>query len=113
MTRDSEACHPGESAVPSVRRERAPRTREMAAMSMNPAARVVTLAVAVMGATAVAVGIRRGGVVIVVAVFVVGLVLTRRRSLAAVTGDRARLGQALTQAWWAPVAAVLGVALVA
>jgi hypothetical protein len=82
-------------------------------MSMSPAARALTLALAALGATAIAIGIGRGGVVLVVALFVVGLVLTQRRSLALVVGDRASLRQALTQAWWAPVAAVLGVALVA
>jgi hypothetical protein len=82
-------------------------------MPMSATARVVTLAVAALGTTAIVVGVGGGGVVLVVAAFVAGLVLTQRRPLALVAGDRAPLRHALTQTWWAPIAAILGVALVA
>ena len=80
-------------------------------MSMSPAARVLTLALAALGATAVVIGVGRRPVIAIVAAFVVGALLTQRRSLAGLAGERVPLRQAVTQTWWAPVAALLGSAL--
>lgn len=87
--------------------------RTEAAMSMSPAARVITLAAVGVGASLAVIGIGGGGVVVVIAVFVVALLFTQRRSLAALAGERVSLRAALTQAWWAPVAALLGAAMLA
>ena len=71
---------------------------------------MLALAFAVLGATAVSIGIGAGAVPIV-AVAVVAVLVSQRR-LFALGGERAPLRHALVQAWWAPVAGLLGAAMV-
>jgi hypothetical protein len=78
---------------------------------LSPGARVLALAFAVLGATAVSIGIG-GGAVLVVAVAVVAVLVSQRRLFASLAGERAPLRHALVQAWWAPVAGVLGLAMI-
>jgi hypothetical protein len=84
----------------------------MSRLRHSPAARVLALAMAVLGAVLVSVGYG-GGVVIVVALAVVAVLFTQRRLFAALPrGDRAPLRHAVVQAWWAPIAGLLGLAMV-
>ncbi len=54
-----------------------------------------------------------GGAVPIVALAVVAILVSQRRLFAALPrGDRAPLRHAVVQAWWAPVAGLLGVAMV-
>jgi hypothetical protein len=88
----------------------APTQRIEATMShIGPNARVVALALIVLGAVAVGIG-TGGGVLIVVALGVVALALSQRHLVAAIPsrGERAPLRRAVVQTWWAPVAALLG-----
>jgi hypothetical protein len=84
----------------------------MSRLRHSPAARVVALAVAVLGAALVSLG-KGGGVVVVVALAVVAILVAQRRRFAALPrGDRAPLRHAVVQAWWAPVAGLLGLAMI-
>ena len=76
---------------------------------LGPGARVLALAFVVLGATAVSIGIGAGAVPIV-AVAVVAVLIRQRQLLAPLGGERAPLRHAVIQAWWAPVAALLGLA---
>ena len=78
---------------------------------LGPGARVLALAFAVLGATAVSIGIG-GGAVIPIAVAVVAVLVSQRHLFASLGGERAPLRHALVQAWWAPVAGLLGGAMV-
>lgn len=78
---------------------------------LGPGARVLALALAVLGATAVSIGIGAGAVPII-AVAVVAVLVSQRRLFASLGGERAPLRHALVQAWWAPVAGLLGLAMV-
>jgi hypothetical protein len=78
---------------------------------LGPRARVLALAFAVLGAAAVTVGVGAGAVPII-AVAVVGVLVSQRRLFASLGGERAPLRHALVQAWWAPVAGLLGVAMI-
>ncbi len=78
---------------------------------LGPRARVLALAFVVLGATAVSIGIG-GGAVIPIAVAVVAVLVSQRRLFASLGGERAPLRHALVQAWWAPVAGLLGGATV-
>lgn len=74
--------------------------------------RVVALAFVVLGAAVVAMG-RGGGVVPLVAFAVVLILVTQRRLFTSVPlGRRAPLRHAVIQAWWAPVAGLLGLMMV-
>ena len=89
-----------------------PVERIEASMSrLGPVARVLALVVAVLGATAVAIGIGAGAVPII-AVAVVAVLISQRRLFASLGGEGAPLRHALVQAWWAPIAGLLGVAMV-
>jgi hypothetical protein len=78
---------------------------------LGPRASVLALAFAVLGATAVSIGIG-GGAVIPIAVAVVAVLVSQRRLFASLGGERAPLRHALVQAWWAPVAGLLGGAMI-
>ncbi|MGI9023490.1 MAG: hypothetical protein ACR2HV_09735 [Acidimicrobiales bacterium] len=78
---------------------------------LGPGGRVAALAFVVLGACVVAVGFG-GGPVVVVAVAVVAVLVSQRRMFASIPGgDRAPLRHAVVQAWWAPVAGLLGLAM--
>jgi hypothetical protein len=76
--------------------------------SLGPRARMLTLAFVVLAATAVAVGL--GGVPIL-ALAVVGALFVHRGAFSSLGGERAPLRHAVRQAWWAPLAALLGLAM--
>lgn len=88
-------------------------TQRMEALmaSLSPGARVGVIAVLVAGAVAASIGLGGGAVPLLVLIAAVALVLRNRAVLAAPFGDRAPLWPAVTQAWWAPLAALMGVAL--
>ena len=78
---------------------------------LGPRAGVLALAFVVLG-VAVASVIAGAGAVPTVAVAVVGVLISRRALFASLGGERAPLRHALVQAWWAPVAGVLGAAMI-
>lgn len=87
---------------------------EAAMARVSSGARVVALAVIVVGAVFASIGLGGGAApLLVVLAAVAGLVaLVRQRGLLrAPFGERAPLWPAVTQAWWAPLAAVLGVVM--
>lgn len=97
-------------ALPDLART-VPVERIEAVMSrLGPRARVLALAFAVLGATAVSIGIGGGGVLII-AVAVVAVLVSQRHLFGSLGGERAPLRHAVVQAWWAPVAALLGLAM--
>ena len=78
---------------------------------LGPRAGVLALAFVVLG-VAVASMIVGAGAVPTVAVAVVAVLVSRRQLFASLGGERAPLRHALVQAWWAPVAGLLGLAMV-
>ena len=79
-------------------------------------ARVLRLAFVVVAATAVVVGLGTGGGVLagavpLLAIAVVAVLVRERRLIVSLRGERAPLRHAVTQGWWAPLAALLGVAM--
>ena len=79
----------------------------------GPGARLVALVLMVLGAVVVAIGFGGPAVALVVAVAVLAAAFTQRRQLASLWDDeRASLWRAVVQAWWAPVAGLLGLTLV-
>lgn len=79
---------------------------------LGPAGRVLALAFVVLGATAVAIGFG-GGTAAIVAIAVIAVLVTQRRLFGSIPrGERAPLRHAVVQAWWAPVAGLLGLAMV-
>ena len=78
---------------------------------LGPGARVLALAFAVLGATAVSICIGAGAAPII-AVAVVALLVSQRRLFTSLGGERAPLRHALVQAWWAPVAGLLAGAMI-
>lgn len=98
-------------AVPDLVRT-VPVERIEAVMSrLGPGAGVLALAFAVLGATAVSIGIGAGAAPIVV-VAIVAVLVSQRRLFASLGGERAPLRHAVVQAWWAPVAGLLGAAMI-
>lgn len=98
-------------AVPDLVRT-VPVERIEAVMSrLGPGARVLALAFAVLGATVVSIGLG-GGAVPIIAVAVVAVLVSQRRLFTSLGGERAPLRHALVQAWWAPVAGLLGLAMI-
>lgn len=94
-------------ALPDLART-VPVERIEAVMSrLGPGARVLALAFAVLGATAVSIGIGAGAV-LPIAVAVVAVLISQRRLFASLAGVRAPLRHAVVQAWWAPIAGLLG-----
>jgi hypothetical protein len=98
-------------AVPDLLRT-VPTQRIEAVMSrLGPGARVLALAFIVLGAAVVSVGVGTGFVP-VIAVAVVAVLFSQRRLLATLGGERAPLRHAAVQTWWAPVAGLLGLAMI-
>jgi len=97
--------------VPDLTRT-VPTERIDAIMSrLGPGARVVALAFVVLGAAVVAIGFG-GGAVPIVAVAVVAVLASQRRLFVPLSHrDHAPLRHAVVQTWWAPVAALLGLAM--
>lgn len=98
-------------ALPDLARTVPVERIEVVMSRLGPGARVLALAFAVLGATAVSIGIGAGAVPIV-AVAVVAVLVSQRRLFASLGGERAPLRHALVQAWWAPVAGLLGAAMI-
>jgi hypothetical protein len=83
----------------------------MAFLRLSAGARVVAIALIVLGAAVLGVGLGVGFVP-VIAVGVVALALSQRGLFTPVLrGERAPLRHAVVQTWWAPVAALLGGAM--
>ena len=79
---------------------------------LSPAARVLALAFIVLGAVVVSVGFG-GPAVAIVALAVVAVAIGQRRLFGSMPfGPRAPLRRAVIQTWWAPIAALLGIAMV-
>lgn len=99
-------------AVPDLFRT-VPIERIEAVMSrLGRGGRVVALASVVLGAAAVAVGVGAGAAPLI-AVGVAGVLVSQRHLFASLPGgERAPLRHAVVQAWWAPVAALLGVVMI-
>jgi hypothetical protein len=92
-----------------------PVQRMEAVMSrLSPGARVLALAVIVAGGVLVSVGFGAGASPLIVAVFAVGAIVAvvKKRRIVVPFGERAPLWPAVTQAWWAPIAGLLGVVMI-
>jgi hypothetical protein len=99
-------------AVPDLFRT-VPSQRIEAVMSrLGTGGRVVALAIAVLGAAAVTVGIGAGAVPVIAVAVVAILVHQRRLFAGSLGGQRAPLRHAVVQAWWAPLAALLGLVMI-
>ena len=87
---------------------------EAAMARVSPGARVVALAVIVFGAVLVSVGLGGGAAPLLVMVAAVGAIVAvvRQRRIVTPFGERAPLWPSVTQAWWAPIAALLGVVMI-
>lgn len=89
-----------------------PTQRMEAAMArLSPGARVGVLVALVVGAVAASIGLGGGAVPLLLLIAVVVVVVRHRSVMAAPFGDRAPLWPAVTQGWWAPLAALLGAAM--
>jgi hypothetical protein len=80
---------------------------------LSSGGRAIALAVVVAGAVAVSVGVGAGAAPLLIVVAGIGGLASlagSRRLLSASLGMRAPLWPSVTQAWWAPLAALLGVA---
>ena len=88
---------------------------EAAMARVSPGARVVALAVIVFGAVMVSVGFGGGAAPLLVVVAAVGAIVAvvRQRRIVTPFGERAPLWASVTQAWWAPIAALLGFVMIA
>jgi hypothetical protein len=79
--------------------------------SLGPGARVGVIAALVAGAVVASIGLGGGAVPLLVLLAAAGVVLRNRSVMAAPFGERAPLWPAVIQAWWAPMATLLGVAM--
>lgn len=81
---------------------------------LSPGARVVALAVIVFGAVLVSVGFGGGAAPLLVVIAAVGAIVAvvKQRRIVVPFGERAPLWPSATQAWWAPIAALLGLAMI-
>lgn len=80
---------------------------------LSPAARVLALAFLVLSATVLGIGVGGPAVAVAVALVAVAVAIGQRRLFADVPfGERAPLRRAVIQTWWAPIAALLGLAMV-
>jgi hypothetical protein len=85
---------------------------EAAMSSTSPTKRVVAIALIVLGAAVASLGVG-GGLVPVAALAVVGVLATQQRLFVTIPrGERAPFRHAAVQAWWAPVATVLGLVMI-
>jgi hypothetical protein len=99
-------------AVPDLIRTVPSQRIEAVMADLGPGPRVVALAFVVLGAALVAMRFG-GGVIPLIAFAVVMIVVTQRRMFTSVPlGRRAPLRHAVVQAWWAPVAGLLGLMMV-
>jgi hypothetical protein len=84
----------------------------MSFLRLSPGARVVALALLVVGVAVLGIGFGVGYAP-ALAVVIVVLVLSQRSVFApALRGERAPLRHAVVQAWWAPIAALLGAVMI-
>ncbi len=97
-------------AVPDLIRTLPVERIEAVMSSVSPRARVLALASAVLGATVISVGLG-GGALPIIALAVVGLLFVQRGAFSSLGGERAPLRHAVRQGWWAPLAALLGLAM--
>jgi hypothetical protein len=99
-------------AIPDLVRT-VPGQRIEAVMSrLSPAARVLVLAAVVLGLSLLSIGLG-GGLAPGIAVAVLVVVVAQRRRFASLPlGERAPLRRAVIQTWWAPVATLLGFAMI-
>ena len=80
----------------------------------GPGAPFLAIVLMVLGAIVVTVGVGGPVAAVVVAVAVLALAVTQRRHLGSFWhGERASLGRSVVQAWWAPLAGLLGLLMVA
>ena len=82
---------------------------------VSPGARVVALAVVVAGAVLGSVGLGGGAAPLLVVLAAVGLIaaVVKEHRIFVFFGERAPLRPAVVQAWWAPIAALLGAVMIA
>ena len=93
-----------------------PVLRMEAVMSrLSPEARVLALALFVAGAVLLSVGLGGGAAPLLIVVAGVAAIcaVVKRHRIVLPFGERAPLWPAVVQAWWAPIAALLGVAMIA
>lgn len=98
--------------IPDLLRTVPTQRMEAVMARLTPGARVGVLVALVAGAVAASIGLGGGAVPLLLAIAVVVVVVRHRSVMAAPFGDRAPLWPAVTQGWWAPLAALLGVAMV-
>ena len=98
-------------ALPDLVRSVPAQRMEAVMARLGPGARVGLLAVLVAGAVAASIGFGGGAVPVLLVLTVLGVVARSRAVMAAPFGPRAPMWPAVTQAWWAPLAALLGVAM--
>lgn len=86
---------------------------EAAMARLSPRGRIASLAVIVVAAVLVAVGFGGGAAPLVVLLAAAAglLAIVKQRGLVTPFGERAPLWPAVTQAWWAPLAGLLGAAM--
>lgn len=80
--------------------------------SLSPRTRVVVLLAFVAGAVAASIGLGGGAAPLLVVIAAVLVIVGRRAVISAPFGERGPLWPAVTQAWWAPLAALLGAAMI-
>ena len=102
-------------AAPDLVRTLPVQRMEAVMARVSPGGRVLALAVIVAGAVFGSVGLGGGAAPLLVVLAVVGAVYAavKRRRILVPFGERAPLWPSLTQAWWAPIAALLGLVMIA
>lgn len=98
--------------VPDLVRTSSHQRMEAVMASISPRARVGVLVALVVGAVAASIGLGGGAVPLLVVIAAVLVVARNRAVISAPFGKRAPLWPAVIQAWWAPLAALLGVAMI-
>jgi hypothetical protein len=98
-------------ATPDLLRTVPTQRMEAVMARFRPGARVGVLAAFVAGAVAASIGLGGGAVPLLVLIAIVVVAVRQRAVFTAPFGDRAPLWPAVTQAWWAPLAALSGVAM--
>ena len=101
-------------AVPDLVRTFPVQRMEAVMDRLSPGARVAALAVIVFGAVMVSVGFGGGAAPLLVLVAAVGAIVAvvKQRRIVVPFGERAPLWPSVTQAWWAPIAALLGLVMI-
>ena len=98
--------------VPDLVRTVPNQRMEAVMASLGPTARVGVLVALVIGALAASIGLGGGAVPLLIVIAVVLIVARNRAVTSAPFGERAPLWPAVVQAWWAPLAALLGAATI-